>query len=225
MHLRDGLMRGFAAILHARMQALVVYAHERGEVLQDHRLAIMFDKHVIGSGAGLLARIGPSAVSRFVMAVWINAIKRHVGRAFAHVAQEVLKTVKPILAHLDPATAVNRIFMVIRIKAPTLGRIVRTKSFALLAIDRVAMLKGAISDRLNFEATATLCRSGTKSIINGNCASPAIARKKPISPTSFYRNTLYSNKPSKSLAGYVNCFGHEPQYQFHFERSTYGYCI
>lgn len=70
--------------------------------------------HSPASIVGLLLARGPSAISRFVIAIIVDAINRvKRGWPFANISGKYLKTVIPSLADTDPSTTVSRIAFVI----------------------------------------------------------------------------------------------------------------
>lgn len=78
-------------------------------VLQKHRATVPCDGPTTPSITVLLLARGPSAVFRLIIPVVINAIKRMPARRTRpHVAQKVLETIKPPVAHRDTSPAVAR---------------------------------------------------------------------------------------------------------------------
>lgn len=70
-----------------------------------NKIAIAPNESTGSSIARLRVYIRPSAICRLVIAVIIDAVKRCVGRALAHVRKKILK-LPPALAHVNPTSAI-----------------------------------------------------------------------------------------------------------------------
>ncbi len=60
--------------VNAGVQSLVAYAHDVGEVLQDHLCAVVLHKHIVGARPRLLMRIRPSAIPRLIGSVIVYSV-------------------------------------------------------------------------------------------------------------------------------------------------------
>ena len=69
----------------------------------------------------LFQRGGPSAVVRRIWSalVWIAVQGMRWGRAFSHIAKEVIEAVTPFIADDNPASAVSKVFLMGRVVTPT----------------------------------------------------------------------------------------------------------
>lgn len=67
---------------------------------------------------GLLCWCSPATVFWLVVSVWVDSVKSHSFRLFAHVSQEVFKRLEPSIANFYAASAIDRIFRIARAIAP-----------------------------------------------------------------------------------------------------------
>jgi len=79
-------------------------------------LTVQNDADSVAAVSGLLDFGGPAAITRFVVAVCVDAVKRQTVRALAHVGQEALEF-GPRIANLDTASAIVFVFDSARILA------------------------------------------------------------------------------------------------------------
>lgn len=70
---------------------------------------------VLSSVIGLLARRGPAAIARFVVAFIVNSIQRMQRRTWPHVGVELREVLAPSWMHRNAASAITRIFGVVRV--------------------------------------------------------------------------------------------------------------
>lgn len=68
--------------------------------------AIHRQQMVISPIIALCLQVGPSAVVRRVIAVYINTVDRMIGRAWTHVREKMAEISSPSFAHLNATTAV-----------------------------------------------------------------------------------------------------------------------
>lgn len=119
LHLRDGKHPSSGLVTpHFEAQSVVVFSYLKSvlaktlgrSVRQSYfkRCSLIHSLHDSCS---------PSAVSRFVVAVVVDAIQRHTARAFAHVRKERCKVSAPPFTHRDATPAVSRIGRIPTVKA------------------------------------------------------------------------------------------------------------
>lgn len=75
------------------------------ELPEYNLLAVVRDHNVATSVLGLLSRCRPSAITRRVWAVIVDAIQRTPFRTWPHIAEEASEVIAPLVAHRDAAAA------------------------------------------------------------------------------------------------------------------------
>ena len=70
---------------------------------------------------GLCVAIGPPAISRLIVAVWVNSIKRRSGWALSHISKEGCETAAPAIAHGHADAAVVSVRRVTGVRATVDG--------------------------------------------------------------------------------------------------------
>ena len=79
--------------------------------------AVMGQPTIAPRVVALLLTAGPSAVSRLVVAVIVDAVNRVAGRARPHVGEEILEARKPTVTDCDSARSVKGVVVISRIEA------------------------------------------------------------------------------------------------------------
>lgn len=88
------------------MQELIVHLVPSGELNQRHTLYSVIDQHVISARLALFSSRCPSAVARFIAAIWVNTVKRMAVRwTTPKVRQKGAEVVAPFIAHSDSSSA------------------------------------------------------------------------------------------------------------------------
>lgn len=170
--------------------------------------AVYFNKDVISFISGLFRWRCPAAISRFVIAIIVNAIDGMLRRRpRSHVGVEVFKTFEPSLADVDAASPVYRKFLVLWIVAfimqsrpsRVLGRFAHAVRQSVLVVGRV------LCGGLLLKTTATRRVSALEIGCSHACGLAAIALAPPKSvPASWWRRGSANDfEPSVSVARQV----------------------
>ncbi len=140
-------------------------------------LAVQGQASVIALVSRLLRGRGPAAIRRFVVAIGIDAVKRHARRLLAHIGKEVGE-VLPSRADRDAASAVGREAGVSEIAAPrshASPRVIRRRD----SVGRVPV-RGAQADRrLALQASARTRMPGADRHARQQPLRPALAATQP----------------------------------------------
>jgi hypothetical protein len=111
----------YAESIDSMVKGEVIHTNLPSEVGYGNSFTIVFNESVRASVVALLSARGPLAIVRRVISVVINTVKLASRRAFTHIREEVFKAVQPSVAHLDPATTVSVVMLVLLITASFLG--------------------------------------------------------------------------------------------------------
>lgn len=182
------------------MQGLVVQPKKCGVVLEDHRAPLVLDNDIVRSGAGLLMRCGPAAISRLVVAVHIDPVKRVPCRRRPHVSNECRRIVRPSFAHRYSSPPVLRVLRIVRIEAPALGVVVGLQLSAFLTADAFPMRQRAGNNRLYLKATATSDCSASNRVQVDRLFDSAIAQEEPFGVPGRRWRALQRNESSVFFA-------------------------
>lgn len=184
------------------MQPLVVQPKRNSVVLENHSLPRVFNYHIIRSGARLLMRIGPSAITRLVMPMRVNAVKRMPRRAWPHVSQEQAGIVYPCIAHTYSAPAVLRVLSVVRVLATRFSVVIRLQFAAFPAACAVPVLERS-GGRYLLQKTSTGLRESSRHRIKFYyffCST--YTREPPVCMSAVDGLTMHCREAAKCLSSY-----------------------
>lgn len=138
----------------------------------------------------------PPAITRLIVPVAIDPIKREAERARSHVAQEDLKRGEPLLADRDAAPAIACVGVICGVQAPSLHRAPR----AVFSRVRRAVDQTSIPDDFALEAAAAPARASrqVRSLNDGFVA--AVALTAPERPASVGDNSSNDRPPREPLS-------------------------
>jgi hypothetical protein len=160
----------------------------------------------------LLRPSRPAAISRFVVSVIIDTVKRETGRFLTHVSQKIFKAVTPSVAHCNAAPTVVFELFDFRIVASRFHFRPRSKRSAPPA-DCVSVCDAGFTNAFKHETSARL-RIATAEIATA-CSSfvAASATAFPVYNTDARRSSLpVRNAENGQAAKYLACdivkFGH-----------------
>jgi hypothetical protein len=148
----------------------------------------------------------PTAISRFVIAAWINAIKRQTVRFFAHVGEKSFERIEPSFANRDALGSILLKLWNIRIEtsrfhvSPTqIGRGNQLSS-------TVSVFKRSSGEERKFIASATGCVSPSQAAASGDNFSSAVAKTQPARCGGDMRESQYG-QTTETLPRDINEFG------------------
>lgn len=160
-------------------------------------LTVHFDKPTISLVPGLLKASCPSAIGRpvirlafvamttRVMAVYINTIKRFIGRSFSHVGKKILVAV-PATTHLDAPATVKRIKCV---PTTTPGALPASVSWRFGFPTLLWKALVSFGELLSVDTSTTLGFAQLERRCVGNSGSAAFTLAKPENLGRFFPNT------------------------------------
>jgi hypothetical protein len=160
----------------------------------------------------LLSRC-PSTVTRFVIAVVIDAIKRQPWRGTAHIRKEVFKAIQPSLANHNATTAIVLIRRAIRIEAAlshTMPALVFTRSF-LVSSARMRLTMGEVRlcSPLTLQTTTRLRMAVAQIAAKYRDYFPALATTFPHRFAAMVTAEISENQQStKALSSNIFAPGH-----------------
>lgn len=145
----------------ARAKSLIDRARIKSELstpLGDVLTFAIVSKEVVGRFIVSLLMVSfPAAILRRVGTVIVDATKRVFGRgSWSHVAQECRKVMQPFGADVNPALAVCKVPLIIRIRA-TILRADPTSIFRSLCAAGVSMRHEITTGVLSFQTATALC--------------------------------------------------------------------
>jgi hypothetical protein len=197
----SGAESGYSGVFsHSRMQQFVVLPGA---------LCILFQIFARRYADVILAIIHllfvrcPAAIKRLVVAIYIHTIKRLSGRTFAHISQEVFKTIQPAIAHADATTTVSAIFS-IGLAVATSLRVLPSAVFSRVA-SAVRSSKRTYSFACDTSAASDV--SAAQRLACYNCCFPALAKTSPCQ--AFFVDVAMirdHRKASKNLPYHIDFF-------------------
>lgn len=176
-----------------------------GNLLKRGHLSAIFHANVLALVVRLLDRGGPSAISRRIVAVVVDAIKRCSWRPGTHIRHEGAEIIQPSRGYGNPATAV---FGVVRRSWPcaatlhcTPGSIFRPD----LAFARESVSHGRLSVQVGFVTPAALRVLGSQMRRRGDCRSAARADALPcnMTPANAIFCAAHNREPPEGLPGQI----------------------
>ena len=129
----------------------------------------------------LLCPRSPSAITRLVMAIAVNAVNGQSCRSFAHIGNEICKRMPPTFANLNAAPTIAVIVRSLRIVTSTTHVDPRLVSRGLFTDWRVTVLGAACNQLFQFQATTRLRASITQDNANDHFFRAAFATTTPES--------------------------------------------
>ena len=130
-----------------------VVAH--GQLRQRHPFTFVHHIAALTRVIALHVTTSPSAILRRIGAIHVNTVQRVSLRARPHVGQELRKRILPRVNHIDAATAVIRIVVVVGAIAAQLRRTPRHILWRIRSIRRRAVRGESVRGRLSGQASAT----------------------------------------------------------------------
>lgn len=130
-------------------------AHTTRQFSQGDAFAFVVCKHVLTSVRVLLSHSRPSAITRLVIAIIVNAIDRGARRSRPHVGIELREVVSPLWSHGYSTPSVNWVLRILRVVAPVFCVLPASKFRTAFVILRVSVRCGCESPTLCAETAAT----------------------------------------------------------------------
>lgn len=120
--LRKGTVERPSVFDKALMQGRIGQSKMPGPFCERACFSVEGDARITTAVIALGLWPSPSAISRRVGSIIIDAVQRVASRALAHVSQKYPKVLAPFLGHLDSSRAIQRVLTVVLVVATTLGR-------------------------------------------------------------------------------------------------------
>ena len=208
---RQGALDGPAVAVYARGNGRMTHAGFSTPLGECLRSAGVSDKAVGAGVIGLRVLIGPAAILRRVIAVSVDAVKRHAVRPLAHVGQEVFERIAPTVANLYSTTAIPLVTPYIGVGASRL----HSGPYGMRAAVGKAVAKVAASrNNLSLEASARSSVIGPQLAAGHDYRAAAIALTKPFALAGCSAGPAYKCRDNQSviaLPHQINRFAHTVQ--------------
>jgi len=114
---RKGTFNG-PTTLDASFESSMIHSKFFRPLAHHHLFAVVLNKVGVAAVTKLIHERRPSYISRLIVAVVVNAIKRHPVRSPTNIREEGRKIISPFFAHRNTSTAVIPKSLVFGIKAP-----------------------------------------------------------------------------------------------------------
>ena len=208
VEVRDGIMWRKPFIFYKGMKPLVGDAMNSCEVFQNKSDPVVFDEDVICAGSSLLMRSRPSAISWFIMPMNIYPIDRFSFRAFSHVIKKRLEAVHPFFTHRYSATAIMRVFRIVRVKTSRFRMMVGLESVCASPIDVMPMRDGPRGSSLFAKASTAFSNSTANIFQTKDSLPPTRTSKPPLSSPPLVRFPVDSSQPTVLFTGNIQSLSH-----------------
>lgn len=194
----------FVPVPDTRMEGRVGDTFQSRVLLERHAPFRCNDDVVGPRVVALHSRRSPSAVSRLVVAVDVDAVEGRPVRALPHVCQKCREVVAPLVAHRDAATAVGGELVVSGIKAPRLRAQPAPVLGSACASHRGAMLQASRTYLVRSQTSARFGAPTAKDLGQLSDDTSAIASARPCRPATNVPSARDNYEAAEPMAGQVN---------------------